>query len=119
MIVTPSQRAAVVSALRSALDAAGLSNVAIMADESSTTTNFDSDAPTWLPTAAANGSISMVSHHQYGFADDATAAAMGSLARNLSDGKETWFTEICCFGAADASEASNPAAQLTYEQGFE
>jgi hypothetical protein len=119
MIVTPPQRAPVVSALRSALDAAGLTEVSIMADESSTTTTFDADAPSWLATAAANDSISVVSHHQYGFADDSTVAQMGDLGRNLSGGKQTWFTEICCFGAADPAQANDPGAPLTFQAGFE
>ena len=118
MIVTPAQRAPVVDALRSALDSAGLQDVLIMADESSTTANFIPEAPLWLPEAAGNDSIGMVSHHQYSFADDATVAAMGALGRNLS-GKETWFTEICCFGALDSSQSTNPAATLTYAQGYE
>ena len=116
MIVKPSQRAAVVNALRSALDAAGLNSVGIMADESSNTGNFINEAPTWL--GAAAGSIAAVAHHQYGFANDATDKQLGEVGRNLS-GKETWFTEICCFGAADGSQASNPAAPLTYKESFE
>ena len=51
-------------------------------------------------------------------ADDATVATMGELGRNLS-GKETWFTEISCFAAADEAQKSNPAAALTYAQGYE
>jgi len=43
----------------------------------------------------------------------------GNLARNLSGGKETWFTEICCYGAASAADRENPAAALTYSQGYE
>ena len=116
MIVKTSQRAAVVNALRSALDAAGLNSVGIMADESSNTGNFINEAPTWL--GAAAGSIAAVAHHQYGFANDATDKQLGEVGRNLS-GKETWFTEICCFGAADSSQASNPAAPLTYKESFE
>jgi O-glycosyl hydrolase len=117
--VTPQQRASVLSAVRSALDSTGLSNVAIQADESSWTTNFDSDAPTWLPSAASSNSVSVISHHQYGFADDSTAAQMGNLGRQLSGGKDMWFTEICCFGAADSSRAGDPSAPLTYKGGFE
>lgn len=117
MIVTPAQRAAVVNALRTALDAAGLTSVGIMADESSSTGNFIPEAPTWLPDAA--DSLAAVCHHQYGFDADATVAQEGNLARNLSGGKETWFTEICCYGAANAADRENPAAALTYSQGYE
>lgn len=116
MIVTPTQRAQVVSAVRSALNAAGLSSIGIMADESSSSGNFLSEASTWMPSAA--GSLAAVSHHQYGFPDDATAAQMGDTGRSLT-GKETWFSEICCFAAADSSQANNPAAPLTYSQRFE
>lgn len=116
MIVTPQQRAAVVTAVRSALDSAGLQSVGIMADESSSTGNFIPEAPTWIPDAKA--SLAAVSHHQYGFGSDADVAQMGALGRNLS-GHDTWFTEICCWGTANAANVGNPAAPLTYSQGYE
>ncbi|KAL5492700.1 hypothetical protein ACEPAI_4147 [Sanghuangporus weigelae] len=116
MIVTPQQRASVVNAVRSALDSAGLSSVEIMADESSAASQFISEAPTWLSDGAS--SISAVSHHQYSFADDGTVAEMGAMARSLS-GRPSWFTEICCFRAADSAQANNPAAPLAYSQGFD
>ena len=116
MIVTPQQRASVVNSLRAALDNAGLSSVGIMADESSSTGNFIPEAPTWLPDAAS--SIAAVSHHQYSFADDQQVAQLGAMARNLS-GKPSWFTEICCFKAANSLRVDDPSAPLTYSQGFE
>ena len=116
MIVTPEQRAAVVNAVRSALDAEGLQSVGIMADESSSTGNFIPEAPTWIPDAKA--SLAAVCHHQYGFGSDADVAEMGALGRNLS-GQNTWFTEICCWGTADSADEGDPAAPLTYSQGFE
>ncbi|KAH8111707.1 glycoside hydrolase [Phellopilus nigrolimitatus] len=117
MIVTPEQRAAVVNTLRTALDDAGLTSVDIMADESSSTGNFISEAPTWMPYAAS--SLAMASHHQYGFGDDAAVAQMGEVARNLT-GKDTWFTEICCFGTANPNASVVDAgAALTYEQIYE
>ena len=61
MIVTPEQRAAVVNAVRSALDAEGLQSVGIMADESSSTGNFIPESPTWIPDAKA--SLAAVCHH--------------------------------------------------------
>ena len=61
----------------------------------------------------------MISHHQYGFADDATLVQMGEVARNESGGRETWFTEICCFGTRDSADDGNPGAPLTYMQKFE
>jgi O-glycosyl hydrolase len=117
MIVTPQQRALVVNTLRSTLDNAGLQDVGIMADESSSTGNFLPEAPVWIPTAKAG--LSVISHHQYSFADDSDVAQLGATGRNLSGGKDTWFTEICCYAALDSSQAQNPAAQLTYSGGFE
>ena len=116
MLVNATQRAAVVNTLRSALDSAKLTSVGIISDESSSTGNFIPEAPVWIPEAAS--SLEAVCHHQYGFGTNAEVAEMGSLARNLS-GKYTWFTEICCYAAANSSLRSDPAAPLTYSQGFE
>jgi len=44
---------------------------------------------------------------------------MGTQARNLSGGKATWFTEICCYAVASSSNAGNPSAPLTYSQAFD
>lgn len=117
MIVTPQQRANVVNTLRSALDAAGLQSVGIMADESSQTSNFIPEASQWLP-QVQRGALAAVSHHQYGFGTNSQVAQLGSLGRSLS-GVNTWFTEICCFKAAQSSQQSNPAAQLTYGSTYE
>lgn len=117
MIVTPQQRASVVNTLRSALDAAGLQSVGIMADESSSTGNFIPEAPEWIP-QVQKGALAAVSHHQYSFDSNANVAELGAVGRNLS-GVNTWFSEICCFKAADASQQSNPAAQLTYAATYE
>lgn len=117
MIVTPQQRAPVVNAVRAALDAAGLQSVGIMADESSSTGNFVPEAPEWIPSVQSGG-LAAVSHHQYGFGDDAAVAQMGEVGRNLS-GVMTWFTEICCFKTANAADDGNPAAPLTYSGIYE
>ncbi|EKM52669.1 glycoside hydrolase family 30 protein [Phanerochaete carnosa HHB-10118-sp] len=117
MEVTPQQRASVVNTLRSTLDAAGLQSVGIMADESSETSNFTPEAPEWIP-QVQKGALAAVSHHQYGFGSDAEVAQMGSVGRNLS-GVYTWFTEICCFKAADSSQKNNPAAPLEYSSIYE
>ena len=117
MIVAPNQRAPVVNALRAALDAQSLQSVQIISDESSSTGNFIPEAAEWIPEAAE--SLGAVCHHNYGFSDDADVSEMGALGRNLSGGKDTWFTEICCFKSADATLASDPAAPVTWSQGFE
>ncbi|KAI0630269.1 glycoside hydrolase [Trametes polyzona] len=111
MQVTPAQRTSVVSALRSALDSAGLASVGIMADESDNVADFVADAPHWLPQVRA-GALAAVSHHQYKFDADAAVAQLGALGRSLSGGVPTWFTEICCFTAADSGQRGNPAAPL-------
>ncbi|EIW53353.1 glycoside hydrolase [Trametes versicolor FP-101664 SS1] len=117
MQVTPQQRANVVNTLRTTLDNAGLQSVGIMADESSSTGNFLPEASQWLP-QVRKGALAAVSHHQYGFNNDATVAQLGSTGRSLS-GVDTWFTEICCFTAASSSQKSNPAAALTYGAAYE
>ncbi|TFK87353.1 glycoside hydrolase family 30 protein [Polyporus arcularius HHB13444] len=117
MQVTPQQRANVVNTLRDALDAQGLQSVGIMADESSSTGNFLPEASQWLP-QVRKGALAAVSHHQYGFNNDASVAQLGSVGRNLS-GVNTWFTEICCFRAANSGQQSNPAATLTYGSTYE
>ena len=117
MIVTPFQRANVISAVRSALDSAGLQNVMIMADESNRYEEFMAEAPFCLGSAAGN--IGVVAHHDYGFASDTLSAAMGAEARLISGNKHTWFTEICCYVPSDSSQANDPTTSLTYAQGYE
>ncbi|KAI0649922.1 glycoside hydrolase [Trametes meyenii] len=117
MQVTPQQRANVVNTLRSALDAQGLQSVGIMADESSSTGNFLPEASQWLP-QVRKGALAAVSHHQYGFNNDASVAQLGAVGRNLS-GVDTWFSEICCFKAANSAQQGNPAAPLTYGSTYE
>jgi hypothetical protein len=117
MIVTPFQRANLVNTLRSALDAKNLQSVSILADESNRLAFFVPEAPIWLPSAAS--SIGAVAHHNYGFDADILEAGLGVEARGLSGGKDTWFTEICCYIPQDSSDASNPTTQLVYGQGYE
>lgn len=117
MEVTPYQRSLVINTLRRTLNNASLGDVGIMSDESSATGNFIPEAPIWLPDSKS--SVAAISHHQYSFADDQQVALLGETGRNLSGGKETWFTEICCFAASNSSLASDPAAPLTYSGGFE
>ncbi|KZP00744.1 glycoside hydrolase family 30 protein [Calocera viscosa TUFC12733] len=114
MAILPVARAPVVSALRSALDTAGLSSVLVQADETSTQIQFAVTSQFWLPGAAS--SLGAVSHHDYLFADDTALQLMGEQGRQLS-GKQMWFTEICCF--VGAGESTDPAAALVYGQGYD
>lgn len=117
MIVTPFQRANLISAVRSALDSSNLQDVAILADESNRYEEIVAEAPFWLGSAAGN--IGAVAHHDYGFGSDGLAATAGAEARALSGGKPSWFTEICCYVPSDSSQMADPTTGLTYAQGYE
>ncbi|KZV63074.1 glycoside hydrolase family 30 protein [Peniophora sp. CONT] len=119
MQVTPQQRAAVVSALHIAFTNASLSTQ-IIADESSSTGIFTGDAPIWLsPTVGSE--IAAVAHHQYSFSSASAQANMTALAKRLSGGTPTWFTEICCYAPTDGTGASNidPLATIGWGQQFD
>ncbi|KAI0079335.1 glycoside hydrolase [Panus rudis PR-1116 ss-1] len=118
MIVQPSQRAQVVTAVATALRNAGLSTK-VIADESSTVSQFNSEASQWL-TSSIGASLGGVAHHQYGFASTNDQSSLGSTVQSRTGGNVApWFTEICCFKEADSSQASNPLATLTYGQQFD
>jgi len=92
-------------------------SVTILADESNRLAFFVPEAPLWLPSAA--GSVGAVAHHNYGFDADVLEAGLGIEAGNLSGGKDTWFTEICCYIAQDSGDSGNPTTQLVYGQGYD
>lgn len=105
MQVTPEQRAAVVSSIHTAFDKAKLSTQ-IIADESSSVRIFDGDAAIWLsPTVGSQ--LAAVAHHQYGFSNASAQANMTALAKRLSGGTPTWFTEICCYAPTDGTGPNN------------
>ncbi|EPQ52705.1 hypothetical protein GLOTRDRAFT_46629 [Gloeophyllum trabeum ATCC 11539] len=111
MQVAVGQRAQVINTLAAALANEGLST-RVIGDESSTTWNFIPEAPLWLP-GVTPGALAGVAHHQYTFAGDASIALLGSEARSLSGGVDSWFTEICC------NQANNPLATLTYGASYD
>ncbi|KZO92666.1 glycoside hydrolase family 30 protein [Calocera viscosa TUFC12733] len=117
MAVMPALRASMPSVLRKTLDANRLEHVGILADETSTVPEFLPEIPLWLP--QAKNHIAAVAHHDYLFADDRSSAMMGVEGRGLSGGKEMWFTEICCFKAADDDRAGDPLATLAYGQTYD
>ncbi|EJU03305.1 glycoside hydrolase [Dacryopinax primogenitus] len=117
MAVLPALRASLPSVLRRTLDAAGLSHVGILADETSTVPEFLPEIPLWLPLAKAH--IAAVAHHDYLFADERSLTAMGVEGRALSGGKDMWFTEICCFKTREGEREGDPLAPLAFGQTYD
>ncbi|TDL26637.1 glycoside hydrolase [Rickenella mellea] len=118
MMVTPSQRPAVINALRSALDNAKLHTVQIISDETSSAQQLLSEMPTWLPAAAP--SLGAFCHHQYSFPSDSLVEQIPAMVNELAPGKETWFSEICCFKAINSSlQHTDPAAPQTFGAGYQ
>ncbi|KAH9843739.1 glycoside hydrolase [Rhodofomes roseus] len=117
MQVVPGQRAEVVTTLAASLKAAGLSTL-VIADESSDTTNYNNDEPVWL-NATVGESLGGNCHHLYNFASAATQQEVFEYGRNLSGGVPTWFSEICCYNAANSNESDDPLATLTYSSQYD
>jgi O-glycosyl hydrolase len=81
MAVPVSQRAAVIKALGSTLAARSLTSTGIIADETSQTTSFVANTPTWMSDSTAAGYVSALAHHTYDFPGDTAlrnVAAVGS-----------------------------------------
>ena len=93
MEVPASERAGVISAVGSALSAAGLSTK-VIADESSETTQLLSEAPTWLANSSAASYVGAIAHHTYDNPSDPTLEQVGGLGD--VNGKPVWASEICC-----------------------
>jgi O-glycosyl hydrolase len=72
----------------------------IIADESSSTGQFNTEAPQWINQAGTAGHVAMLAHHTYDFPSDGTRAAAGLVGKRF--GKPTWATEICCFNNTTA-----------------
>ncbi|EPT00682.1 hypothetical protein FOMPIDRAFT_113961 [Fomitopsis schrenkii] len=117
MQVVPEQRAELVTTLAAALKAAGLSTQ-VIADESSSTGTYIADAPIWLNETVGK-SLGANAHHQYGFANASRQQQVFEEGRNLSGGVPTWFTEICCYSAVDASEANEPLATIGWGEQYD
>ena len=93
MTVPAADRAGVISAVGSALSAAGLPTT-VIADESSQTSQLLSEAPTWLANPAAASAVSAIAHHTYDFPGDTNLQRVGALG--AVNGKPVWGSEICC-----------------------
>ena len=93
MEVPAAERAGVISAVGSALSAAGLS-AKVIADESSETTQLLSEAPTWLANSTAASYVGAIAHHTYDNPSDSELEQVGGLGD--VNGKPVWASEICC-----------------------
>jgi O-glycosyl hydrolase len=69
--------------------------VGVIADESSSTGQFNTEAPQWMNQAGTAQRVTALAHHTYDFPSDGTRAAAGLVGKRF--GKPTWATEICCF----------------------
>lgn len=68
----------------------------IIADESSRTTQFNTELPQWIAQPGTARYVSRLAHHTYDDPDDEELGKVHETARSV--GKESWATEICCFG---------------------
>ncbi|MFJ3303676.1 glycoside hydrolase [Streptomyces sp. NPDC086549] len=95
MLVDVSQRDDIVRALGAELRARH-QRTGIIADESSSTVRFNSEVPQWMAQPDTAQYVSRLAHHTYDNPSDANRAEVYETARSL--GRQSWSTEICCFG---------------------
>ncbi|MGP3984534.1 glycoside hydrolase family 30 protein [Streptomyces sp. KR80] len=95
MLVDVGQRDDIVRTLGAELDARGR-RTGIIADESSSTDGFNSEVPQWLSQPGTSRYVDKLAHHTYNNPSDASRTQVAETARSF--GKESWSTEICCFG---------------------
>ncbi|MEU1401049.1 glycoside hydrolase [Streptomyces sp. NPDC005728] len=95
MLVDPSQRDDIVRAL-GAEQRARHQRTGIIADESTSTVKFNSEVPQWISQPGTAQYVSKLAHHTYDNPSDADRAKVYETSR--AAGKESWSTEICCFG---------------------
>ncbi|WP_431046854.1 glycoside hydrolase [Streptomyces sp. P1-3] len=95
MLVGVEQRDDIVRALGGELDARG-GRTGIIADESSSTDGFNSEVPQWLSQPGTAEFVDKLAHHTYNNPGDASRAQVAATAKSF--GKESWSSEICCFG---------------------
>ncbi|WP_416967842.1 glycoside hydrolase [Streptomyces sp. 4F14] len=95
MLVPVSQRDDIVRALGAEQRARG-QRTGIIADESSSTTGFNSEVPQWISQPGTAQYVSKLAHHTYNNPGDDQRAKVYETSKSV--GKESWSTEICCFG---------------------
>ncbi|MEU0004384.1 glycoside hydrolase [Streptomyces sp. NPDC006314] len=95
MLVDPAQRDDIVRALGTE-QRARHRKTGIIADESTSTVKFNSEVPQWISQPGTAQYVSKLAHHTYDDPDDADRAQVYETSK--AAGKESWSTEICCFG---------------------
>ncbi|MFH9083956.1 glycoside hydrolase [Streptomyces sp. NPDC017673] len=95
MLVDVPQRDDIVRAL-GAEQRARHQKATIIADESTSTVKFNSEVPQWISEPGTAPYVARLAHHTYDNPGDADRAQVYETSR--AAGKESWSTEICCFG---------------------
>ncbi|MFE2432535.1 glycoside hydrolase [Streptomyces sp. NPDC059373] len=94
MAVPVSQRAALIKALGSTLASRSLTSTGIIADETSQTSSFVTNTPTWMNDSTAAGYVSALAHHTYDFPGDTALRKVAAVGSTYN--KPLWASEICC-----------------------
>jgi O-glycosyl hydrolase len=68
----------------------------IIADESSSTVQFNTELPQWIAQPGTAQYVSKLAHHTYNNPGDDQRARIHETSKAV--GKPSWSTEICCFG---------------------
>ncbi|WP_329596974.1 ricin-type beta-trefoil lectin domain protein [Streptomyces pseudovenezuelae] len=95
MLVPVDQRDDIVRALGAEQQARG-QRTGIIADESSSTVSFNTEVPQWISQPDTAQYVDKLAHHTYNNPGDDQRAKIYETSRSV--GKQSWSTEICCFG---------------------
>ncbi|MEX1654231.1 MULTISPECIES: glycoside hydrolase [Streptomyces] len=95
MLVPVDQRDDIVRALGAEQQARGR-RTGIIADESSSTVSFNTEVPQWISQPDTAQYVDKLAHHTYNNPGDDQRAKIYETSRSV--GKQSWSTEICCFG---------------------
>lgn len=95
MLVPVDQRDDIVRAL-GAEQRARQQRTSIIADESSSTVGFNTEVPQWISQPDTAQYVSKLAHHTYNNPGDDQRAKIYETSKSV--GKQSWSTEICCFG---------------------
>ena len=68
----------------------------IIADESSSTVSFNTEVPQWISQPDTAQYVDRLAHHTYNNPGDDQRAKIYETSKSV--GKQSWSTEICCFG---------------------
>ncbi|WP_405469446.1 glycoside hydrolase [Streptomyces canus] len=95
MLVPVDQRDDIVRALGAEQQARG-QRTGIIADESSSTVSFNTEVPQWISQPDTAQYVDKLAHHTYNNPGDDQRAKIYETSKSV--GKQSWSTEICCFG---------------------